>query len=739
MPTTEPTRIAVIGLGETGRRVVEALLSAGDGKARLQPLVIAQQERGTLRLAISSTERSLELDLPVATWTRATAAAYLHQQAGLIQRELKHTLNETVGRAIIVASLAEPWAAGLVELTGWLRALRKRPRLPLAATLTLRTGGSEAAGERAAAHAALKELQYFQDGRLLPADQAYIGRTSANRPAPGRGLFDRIHLLTDAGDPAVPLSDSAAAIAVISQEIRLALAGDESLFAAPPAVVAGAACDPRRAVYGVLSGAQARLPRRELSDYCALRATAAVVERLAGGETDNLDDRREDDDFLVGQDIGSPGGVNRLVETLLSNATDAGGVVAGLLTGQTSGQRPTSRLEQLATEEAELRRRVLPQVAAAVRANGERELAVRLSAWREWVHYVVVNRGLRAASGLLKRCESGGLATLDALEQECEGWEHLRRGTEEQIAACWSEYRSQGGITALFGRKRRGELEIQLGQHYDALVREESLDIARREAMALVSALIEYGGALQEMLVRTGDKLRRIAGRLRSARELVVIPTDSVIDAVVFDAIFARFFPGPQALIERLLADHDDLLDYLAVTGENELEAAILRESGSDFTASLGGLGIFEAGLPTAARSGAASVLDALLARCQTALSGAPVRCDDSVRLLTAGVTGPDGEHLPEAETGDWVAARQAKYIGGGRGDEVTLCVSRGGLRPACIAAALAGRSDYQVAGDAVHISPHHRHLPELGLLPSKTGAGKRGQTKNARTTRTDR
>lgn len=735
MANQQQTRIAVIGLGETGKRVVEAVLAGSDASGRLQPLVIAAQERGTLRLCVSSTERSLGLDLPGAVWTRATAVAYLRSQANLLQAELKHTLSGGVSRAIIIASLAEPWAAGLVDLAGWLRRLRQRPRLPLAALLSLRTGGAEAAGERAVAYAALKELQYFQDGRLAPADQAIGGRSGSIRPAPGRGLFDRIQLLTDAGDPTLPLCDSAAGVAAIAQEIRLALSGDESLFHPATVALAEVKCDPRRAVYGVISGASLRLPRRELGEYCALRGTAAVIERLVGLERENADDRREDDDFLVSLDIGSPGGAARLAETLLQNAADTGSAVAGLLTAAAAEDRPKRRMEQLATEEAELRRHVLPQVEAAVKANGERELAVRLSAIREWTHYVIVNRGLRAATSVLKRCESGGMATLDALEQECEGWERCRRGIEEQMASCWNEYRNQSGLAALLGRKRRAELEQQLTQHHDALVREESLDLARREALALVSALIEYGGALQETIAQISDKLRRISDRLRSARELVSIPADSVLDAAGFDTIFARFFPGPQALIERLLAEHDDLLDYLTSTGDGDLEAAITREAGCDFTASLGGLGVFELGLPGMGGPEAGTLLDGLLRRCQARLDGVPEHGAETIRLLTAGVTGPTGERLPESEAGEWVSQHAAAYFGGGRGDEVILSVSRNGLRPACIPAALAGRSDYLVVGDEVHVVPNYRELPDLGVPLGIGGAAKRGR-KNARTAR---
>jgi hypothetical protein len=303
------------------------------------------------------------------------------------------------------------------------------------------------------------------------------------------------------------------------------------------------------------------------------------------------------------------------------------------------------------------------------------------------------------------------------------------------MAGCWNEYRNQSGLAALLGRKRRAELEQQLTQHHDSLVREESLDLARREALALVSALIEYGGALQENIAQINDKLRRIGDRLRSARELVSIPADSVLDAAGFDTIFARFFPGPQALIERLLAEHDDLLDYLTATPDGDLEAAITREAGCDFTASLGGLGVFELGLPGMGGPEAGTLLDGLLRRCQARLDGVPEHGAETIRLLTAGVTGPTGDRLPETEAGEWVAAHAAAYFGGGRGDEVILSVSRNGLRLACIPAALAGRNDYLVVGDEVHVAPNHRELPDLGVPLGIAGAAKRGR-KNARTTR---
>lgn len=730
MPNSE-RRPGLVGLGETGRRVVDAVLQAGGAAGeRILPLVIARGPAADGdQLLITGPQRYRNaFAIPAGEWRRGSAAEYLKLHFGAIQEALSELFACEPRLLIIAGSLADPWAACLVDIAARARATAGGMPLPLVAFLTLRTGGAEAAAQRAAGYAALKELQYFQDGRLDEADANVLSRRDRGTRSEVRGgLFSRVFLLPDAGVPESPEIDSEAAIVSIAREICLTAAGDAAVLRRP---ATAARCAPKRADFGAFAVARMRFPTRQLQDYCALTAAASLARRLLAGDHPTQEDRLEDDEFLLAQDIGGPGGTARLVESLVRNAADAGGIVASLLAGRTASGKT---LEQLREEESELRRHILPQVGEVVRANAERELVQKLGALREWTHYILVNRGIREALAFLKRCESGALAAIDALEQEREDWERRRREIEERLAACWNEYRKYTGLGALLGRGRRAELATHMRECHDILAREETCDLARKEAANLFSGLIEYGGSLQDTLSTIGRKLAAVQESLQEKLAGIAVPADSSIGVERFPAFFQRFYPGTQALAERLLADHEDLLSFLSSSPDAEVEEAFIREGQVDFASNISALGILDSWEGDEVAAG----LDRLLAAARAQLTGIPAWAPEGISLRTAGVasgkaTGGNAngrDRVPEPELRNWLIATGADYVGGAMNDEIICAVVRTGLRAGCFAAALACRADYKArAGEAEHVFPRYRGLPDLGVGVLKSPKGKRGK-----------
>ncbi|MGE5561105.1 MAG: hypothetical protein ACM3XN_08705 [Chloroflexota bacterium] len=738
MPNGEPRQIALVALGETGRRVLDAVSQSGSGfSKRVLPLTIAGALGPAGRQIVISGpggQRGAFL-VPTQDWVRGAAADYLKLHFSPAQELLGEILAERPRLMLVVGSLADPWAACLIDVALRVRGLRARPRVPLIGIVTLRTGGDQASTQRAMGYAAMKELQYFQDGKLSEADANTVPRRGHGaRPSLRGGLFDRVFIVPDPGIDDIPDMDSHAAVASISQEICLAIDGDDALLGEIPPTAAP--CGAKRAVFGTLGVARLRFPAAEVRDYCTVRAESALVKRLLSGDHPTQEDRLEDDEFLLSQDIGSPGGTVKLVESLVRNAADAGGIVAGVLTGS-RGTGQASAMEQLAVEETELRRHILPQVAEAVRVNAERELARKIGALREWTHYILINRGLNEASAFLKRFESGAVAAIESLERERDDWERRRRDIEERMAACWSEFRAKPALSALFGRGRRVELEAHIRDCHDTLAREEAYDLARKEAgNLLLTGLVEYGGSLQDTLHSISAKLSAIdqvlAGRLAG----IVLPEDSSLRVDDLPNLFARFFPGAQPLVERLLGEHDDLINHFAAASEEEIEEALFREGSVDFASNINSLGVFDSltGTDTSAE------LDRLLAFARARLATVPDWGSEAITVLTAGVAAGKSavaagvvdnplKRAAEPEIRPWLASVGARHAGGGRNDEIVCSVVRLGLSAGCFAEAQACLADYEDGNpEQLHVFPRYRRLPDLGVSVLKPTRGKRGK-----------
>lgn len=730
MPNSDRRQTGLVCLGETGRRISDAVRRADCGE-RVLPFVIA---RGPVadgdQLLISGPQgyRSAFV-VPAGEWRRGTAAEYLKRHFGAIQEALAELFARAPGLVVIAGSLADPWAACLIDVAARIRSSIGRGRTPLVGVLTLRTGGPEAAAQRAAAYAALKELQYFQDGRLDVIDADAVARRDRGGRSEARsGLFDRVLLVPDAGMPGAPEVDSEAAIVSIAREICLAAAGGAAILRRP---ATPARCAPKRADFGTFAVVRLRFPTEQVRAYCTLTAATALAQRLLAGDHPTQEDRLEDDEFLLAQDIGGPGGTARLVEDLVRSAADAGGIVANLLAGPTVGGPAT--LAQLKDEETELRRRILPQVGEIVRASAERELVQKLGALREWTHYILVNRGISEALAFLKRCENGALAAIDALEQEREEWERRRQEIEERLSACWRECGKYTGLGALLGRGRRDELTAHMRECLDVLAREEACDLARKEAASLFGGLIDYGSSLQDILSTISRKLVAVRKALQEKLAGIEVPPDSSIGADRFAAFFQRFFPGTQALAERLLADHEDLISFLSASPDVEIEEALIREGKVDFASNISALGILDSWESDEIAAG----LDRLLDAARAQLTGIPAWASEEVSVCTAGIASgapaggsPNGgERAPEPELRNWLTTRGADYVGGGRNDEIICAVVRNGLRPGCFAAAMACRPDYEAAGgETEHVFARYRTLPDLGVSALKPARSKRGK-----------
>lgn len=755
MPNGERRQVAVVGLGETGRRIVDTLSQqANEFSERILPLTAAGMPAPSgYQIVVTGPDgHRSAFAVPPCDWRRGSAADYLKLHFSAIQEQLAVLVTSQPRLLIVCGSLADPWAACLIDLAARVRSLTVRPRLPLVAVMTMRTGGDEASGQRAACYAALKELQYFQDGKLAEADASIVSRRGRGaRPALRDGLFDRVFVVPDAGMDGAPDMDSHAAIMAISQEIRSTIEGDDALL--KQATGPAAKCNPKHASFGTFGVARLRFPTVALQDYCALRAELALIKRLLTGENPTQEDRLEDDEFLLSQDIGSPNGTVKLVEALARNAADTGGIVTSILTTQrASGQ--ASAMDQLANDETELRRHVLPLVQEAVRANAERELAARMGALREWTHYVFVNRGLSEATAFLSRFENGVLAAIETIERERDDWERRRRDIEERLAACWSEFRGQKAISALFARGRRVELEAHIRDCHDTLAREESYDVAREQAGTLLLAgLVEYGGSLQDTLRAIAERLAGCQAAVTGRLAAVAAPEDSSLLSDGFPTLFDRFFPGTQSLVERLLGDSDDLIAFLSGMPVHELEEILFQEGNVDFASNIGSLGV----LDSWAGNDLVAGLDRLLACARAQLATVPPFGGEEIALLTAGVAAgqsavaagvvsSQAERAAEPEIRDWLTANGARHAGGGRNDEIICSVVRTGFRPGCIGEAALCRADYESADrEQDHVFARYVSLPAIGVAvfrpkvsPTKerkpeTGKPETSKTKNSK------